>query len=110
MSQQIEPRMRPRPPPPPPPNPPPLARRKTSRNFDLAASSNSIAAAASLPSLPSPSGASAASGARGGQRALMPRSPLVYAGEEAVAAELNGSECAADVTEGTLLQSEMISI
>ena len=79
MSQQIEPRMRPRPPPPPPANPPPPL-RGTSRGFDLAGSSNSVAAAEPMaPALPT---ASAVSGGGGRPKALMPRSPLVYAGEE----------------------------
>ena len=79
MSQQIEPRMRPRPPPPPPPANPPPPLRGTSRGFDLAGSSNSVAAEPMAPALPT---ASAVSGGGGRPKALMPRSPLVYAGKE----------------------------
>ena len=83
MSQHIEPRMRPRPPPPPPANPPPPL-RGTSRGFDLAGSSNSVAAAEPMaPALPTASAVSGGGG-DGRPKALMPRSPLVYAGRSSV--------------------------
>ena len=93
MSQHIEPRMRPRPPPPPPPPSHPPPSRKTSRKFELASRSfldlsgslNNIAEATALSSSPASGGGIG----RRGQKALMPRSPLVYAGEE-IGADLNG--------------------